>query len=133
MAGAGCAVEAVSAFITSRPIGPSMREYANGAAIVASDLGPLAMLAVLQDIELRHGRQRRGARWRARTLDLDIVLWDGGIMRAQSLTIPHPHFRKRSFVLGPAAAIAPDWRDPLTGLTLRQLAARLQRRHPIQR
>lgn len=129
----GCEVEAVSPFITSRPVGPSMREYANGAAIVASVLSPQAMLAMLQAIELLYGRKRRGARWRARTLDLDIVLWDGGIVREQSLTIPHPHFRGRSFVLGPAAAIAPHWRDPVSGLTLRQLASRLARGRPIRR
>jgi 2-amino-4-hydroxy-6-hydroxymethyldihydropteridine diphosphokinase len=58
-------------------------------------------------------------------LDLDIVLWSGGAWASPGLTIPHPRFRTRQFVLGPAASIAPTWRDPLSGLTLRQLAYRL--------
>ncbi len=121
----GCLVEAVSPFITSRPIGPSQREYANGTAVIRSALAPQAMLAMLQDVELRHGRERRGRRWQARTLDLDIILWSGGIVADAQLSIPHKHFCERAFVLGPASAIARRWRDPLTGLTLGQLHARL--------
>jgi 2-amino-4-hydroxy-6-hydroxymethyldihydropteridine diphosphokinase len=60
-------------------------------------------------------------------LDLDIVLWSGGAWSSPDLTVPHIAFRERGFVLDPAAAIAPAWRDPVSGLTLRQLAAR---RHP---
>jgi 2-amino-4-hydroxy-6-hydroxymethyldihydropteridine diphosphokinase len=58
-------------------------------------------------------------------LDLDVVLWSGGAYAAPTLTIPHPLFRTRAFVLSPAAAIASAWRDPVTGATLRQLHARL--------
>jgi 2-amino-4-hydroxy-6-hydroxymethyldihydropteridine diphosphokinase len=92
--------------------------------LVASALAPPDMLALLQAVEREFGRKRRGQRWRARTLDLDIVLWSGGIWVSPDLAIPHPAFRERAFVLTPAALIAPRWRDPLTGLTLRQLAAR---------
>ncbi len=79
-------------------------------------------------IERVFGRDRRGQRWRSRTLDLDIVLWSGGTWYGPRLAIPHPLFRQRDFVLRPAAQIAPDWRDPVSGLTLRQLAARAVRR-----
>jgi 2-amino-4-hydroxy-6-hydroxymethyldihydropteridine diphosphokinase len=58
-------------------------------------------------------------------LDLDIVLWSGGPWASERLVIPHPEFRSRAFVLAPAAAVAPGWRDPVTGRTLRQLNARL--------
>jgi 2-amino-4-hydroxy-6-hydroxymethyldihydropteridine diphosphokinase len=64
-------------------------------------------------------------------LDLDVVLWSGGAWASSRLTVPHAAFRTRTFVLDPAATIAPDWRDPLTGLTLRQLAVRLRRRRPL--
>ncbi|WP_115365481.1 2-amino-4-hydroxy-6-hydroxymethyldihydropteridine diphosphokinase [Alteripontixanthobacter maritimus] len=130
---ADCEVLAVSFIISSRPLGPSARTYANAAALVASAMEPPAMLAMLQTIESRFGRQRRGARWQARTLDLDIVLWSGGVYAAPDLLIPHPEFRSRSFVLGPAAQIAPDWSDPVSGKTLRQLYARLTRRRPLPR
>jgi len=66
-------------------------------------------------------------------LDLDIVLWNGGAYAADDLVIPHPAFRIRAFVLVPAARIAGDWRDPLTGLTIRQLAARLTKPRPAPR
>ena len=69
----------------------------------------------------------------ARVIDLDIILWSGGIHASRSLAVPHPAFRERSFVLGPLAQLAPDWRDPVTQLTVRQLAARLTRRAPLPR
>ena len=121
---AGIEVIASSRVISSRPLGPSQRLYANSAALVESDLGPLDLLGTLQSIEQDFGRRRRGSRWRARPLDLDIVLWSGGAWHSPDLVIPHPAFRQRSFVAGPVAEIAPDWRDPVTGLTLRQIAGR---------
>ena len=122
---AGADIVSVSSVISTRPLGPSQRCYANGAALVETSEGPVAFLETLQSIEADFGRERRGAAWRARSLDLDIVLWSGGVWQSSALTIPHPLFRERDFVVGPAAAIAPDWRDPVTGLTLRQLAARV--------
>jgi 2-amino-4-hydroxy-6-hydroxymethyldihydropteridine diphosphokinase len=118
-------VEAASRTLASAPIGPSRRRYANAAVIVATAAGPEAVLDRLQGIEHAFGRRRRGARWGARVLDLDIVLWSGGPWASERLVIPHPEFRSRAFVLAPAAAIAPGWRDPVTGRTLRQLNARL--------
>lgn len=123
----GMAIEAVSEVIASAPMGPSLRRFANAAAVIASDQGPRAVLARLQHIENAFGRRRRGQRWRARPLDIDIVLWSGGMWGDGALTIPHPAMRARDFVLAPAAAIAPRWRDPVTGLTLRQLRVRLTR------
>lgn len=125
---AGLELEAISPIINSAPLGPSQRRYANAAALVVSEHGPRALLALLQQIEHRFGRKRIGQRWRARTLDLDVVLWDCGEWRDKALTIPHPEFRRRLFVLGPAALIAPDWRDPITHCTLRHLRACLTRK-----
>ena len=113
--------------VRSAPLGPSRRRYANSAAVVTSKLDPPAMLARLKHIETRFGRRRGGQRWAARVLDLDIVLWSGGMWVGPDLLIPHPQFRQRAFVLSPALAVAARWRDPVTGLTLRHLNARLQR------
>lgn len=126
-------VFANSPIISSAPIGPSQRIYANAAAIVASPLDPPALLARLHEIEAHFGRERRGQRWRARVLDLDIILWSGGIWAEDNpaLSIPHPAMRSRGFVLAPAAMIAPDWRDPVTGLTIRQLQSRFTRPKPL--
>ncbi|BEU99178.1 2-amino-4-hydroxy-6-hydroxymethyldihydropteridine diphosphokinase [Novosphingobium olei] len=125
---AGIAVVAASPVLASAPLGPSRRQYANGAAVVEATLGPRALLALLQQIERDFGRMRRGQRWSARTLDLDIVLWSGGAWADKALTIPHPAFRERDFVVRPAARIACNWRDPATGLALKHLSARLTRK-----
>ncbi|WP_271078776.1 2-amino-4-hydroxy-6-hydroxymethyldihydropteridine diphosphokinase [Aurantiacibacter sp. MUD61] len=117
-------VTACSHIVDSDPVGPSQRRFANAALLLETRLNPLSLLAVLHEAEAALGRQRRGQRWQTRVLDLDIVLWSGGIVATHDLIIPHPLFRERDFVLGPAAEIAPDWRDPLSGFTLRQLAAR---------
>ena len=120
-------VAAVSRTIETAPIGPSIRRYANAVVLIESDLAPDEMLDLLQATERAAGR-RAGRRWGARVLDLDIVLWSGGSFSAPGLTVPHPRFRERGFVLGPLAEVAPGWRDPVTRLTIRQLRHR-QLRH----
>jgi len=120
-----------SPVISSRPLGPSARTYANAAALVATTLPPLAMLDQLQAIE-RTFHRRRYRRWGARTLDLDLLLWSGGTVRSKRLIVPHPGLRMRNFVLQPLKTIAPHWRDPDTGLTIAQLAARLSRPRPAR-
>ena len=127
---AGLAIEAVSPLIASAPLGPSRRRYANAAAIVSSGLAPEALLDRLQAVEQAFGRRRRGSRWRARVLDLDLILWSEGPWASRRLILPHPEYRRRRFVLVPASMIAPDWRDPLTGLSLRHLRHRLGRATP---
>jgi len=119
--------------IVSPPLGPSRRRYANTVALVASHLDPPAVLARLQDIERAFGRTRRGQRWSSRVLDLDIVLWSGGAWTSPGLTIPHVQFRERRFVLAPALNLFADWRDPLSGLSLRHLFHRLTRPRPAPR
>ncbi len=126
------AVLAAAPLIRSAPLGPSRRRYANGAALIESRLEPDELLDLLKAIEAEFGRRNTGQRWSARVLDLDIVLWSGGAWSSPGLTIPHREFRERGFVLKPAAAIAPDWRDPLTGLSLRQLYRRSERSCPIR-
>ena len=124
---AGMRVLAVSPVRTTAPLGPSRRRYANAAALVETKLLPAAALSTLKRVERAFGRRAGGRPWAARVLDLDLVLWSGGCWSSAALTIPHPEFRHRDFVLGPACAVTPAWRDPLTGLTLRQLRARLTR------
>lgn len=132
LAAGGLKVRAVSPTRVTRPVGPSRRAYANAAALVDGTMAPPALLAFLQKIERRFGR-RRARRWGERTLDLDIILWSGGRWRSRKLAIPHAGFRRRDFVLGPLQSIAPDWRDPVSGLTVRHLAARLAQPMAVDR
>lgn len=132
MAAAGLGVVRVAPVIDSAPMGPGGRRYANGAAVVQTSLMPADLLVVLQRIEAEFGR-RRARRWGTRVLDLDIVLWQGGVWRSGgagrlALAVPHVAWRQRDFVLGPAAAIAAGWRDPVHGITVNHLHARLTRR-----
>ena len=112
-----------SPLITTAPLGPARRRFVNAAALVESDDTPPEMLARLKAIEMAFGR-RRGQRWTDRVIDLDIILWSGGAWASDGLTVPHPEFRRRDFVRRPLVAIVPHWRDPVTRLTIRQLAAR---------
>lgn len=123
---------AVSPLLRTPPLGPSLRRFANAVAIVETDEDPLELLARLKQIERAFGR-RRGRIWGARVIDLDIILWSGGSWGDSRLTIPHAQFRNRDFVLRPLLAVAPAWRDPVTGHTVRQLLARLTRRAPAPR
>ena len=115
--------------ISSRPIGPSQRTYANSAALISTKLSPSNLLAHLKSIERHFGRRKRGQCWRARVLDLDIILWSGGLWFDKALSIPHLHFRHRSFVLTPLMDIARDQRDPISGFSVSHLKARLDRKH----
>lgn len=113
-----------SRVVESAPLGPSIRRFANAIVLVETGEAPPVLLARLKTIERAAGR-RRGRRWGARVLDLDIVLWSGGRWRSRGLVVPHGAFRERAFVLDPLVEVVPEWRDPVTGLTVRQLAARL--------
>ena len=118
-----------SRIMRSAPLGPSSRRFANAVALVESTDAPPAMLARLKRLERASGR-RPGRRWGARVLDLDLVLWSGGTWAGPRFRVPHSAFRDRRFVLDPLAEVASGWRDPVTGLTVRQLAARLRRPRP---
>jgi 2-amino-4-hydroxy-6-hydroxymethyldihydropteridine diphosphokinase len=68
-------------------------------------LAPLALLDELKRIEARLGR-RRGVRNAPRTIDLDLILYSARVMRTARLTIPHPRYRERSFVMEPLRELA---------------------------
>ena len=128
----GLEIVAVSDIRPTPPLGPAGRSFANGAMLVATDLEPMELLAELKQLERSFGR-RAGRRWGPRVIDLDILLWSDGPYEAPGLLIPHPEMRERAFVLGPLAELVPTWRDPVTGLTIRQLRARLGARTPVDR
>lgn len=115
----------VSTFIETDPEGvdPQPR-FLNGAATGTTRLGARALLDRLLTIEAERGRVRlrTGA---PRTLDLDLILYGDMVVDEPGLAVPHPRFRERRFVLEPLAEIAPAWVDPVSGLTVAALLARL--------
>jgi len=122
----------VSRLHATPALGPAGRGFANAAAIVESRLEPDDLLAELKAMERAFGR-RPGRRWGPRVLDLDIILWSEGPWGGPGPIVPHSEFRNRAFVLQPLAELAPDWRDPVSGLTVRQLLFRLTRPLPEHR
>jgi 2-amino-4-hydroxy-6-hydroxymethyldihydropteridine diphosphokinase len=119
-------VKARSHIITTAPIGPAQRRFANAACIIESEYDPESLLAGLKMMEREFGR-RSGQRWGDRVLDLDVILWSGGAYESRALNIPHKEFRDRNFVLSPASQIGADWRDPVTGLSIANHYARLRK------
>jgi 2-amino-4-hydroxy-6-hydroxymethyldihydropteridine diphosphokinase len=123
---------AVSRIDATPALGPGGRGYAKAVAIIESKAEPDELLAALKAMERAFGR-RPGRRWGPRVLDLDIILWSDGPWDGPGPIVPHPAFRDRAFVLEPLAEVAAAWRDPVSGLTVRQLLARLTRPRPAHR
>jgi 2-amino-4-hydroxy-6-hydroxymethyldihydropteridine diphosphokinase len=115
----------LSSFFETEPVGVGPQPlFLNAAAAGETSLSAREVLRELLTIEAELGRQRP-APGAARTLDLDLILFGDAIIDEPDLTVPHPRFRERAFVLAPLAEVAAGWRDPVTGLTVGELLLRL--------
>lgn len=111
-----------SPFYRSTAIGPGEQpDYINAVAYLHTDLDAMALLQQLQAIEQAHGRQRL-LRWGARTLDLDILLFDDMVLETEALHLPHPRIAERNFVIAPLYDLCPGLALP-DGTTLGSLLA----------
>ncbi len=101
----------------------SPHHFLNQVIGVRTGLSPLELLDITQDIERILGRSQKSndGHYQDRTCDIDIILYGSAQWLSDELVIPHPEFRKRSFVLGPLAEIAPSTVDPVTGKTIIEL------------
>lgn len=98
----------VSSVYESDPVGgPDQGAFLNLIAQLDTDLSPVALLGVCHRLESAANRVR-STRWGPRTLDVDIVWMDGVDIDTASLTVPHPRWRSRRFVLAPLRELAPD-------------------------
>lgn len=99
-----------SAFYQTTPVGPvKQADFINGALEITTSYSPIALLAVLQNIEQKCQRERL-IHWGPRTLDLDIIFFNQLEFVTADLTLPHPETFNRLFVLVPILEIcAPDF------------------------
>lgn len=96
-----------SSLYSSKPMGPQNQpDYVNAVSLIETGLEPEELLTLLQDIELNFGRERKGERWGARTLDLDILMFGSKQISSERLTVPHVGMAQREFVLVPLFEIA---------------------------
>jgi 2-amino-4-hydroxy-6-hydroxymethyldihydropteridine diphosphokinase len=119
-------IRAASALYRTAPVGgpPGQPDYLNAALMLLTEREPADLLAEMLRIEREAGRERR-ERWGPRVLDLDLLAYGSGVSDLPGLTLPHPRLMERAFVLAPLADIAPEWRHPVTGLTVRDALARI--------
>lgn len=121
----GVSLVSVSSFYRTAPVGYlAQPDFVNAVACVQTDLPPLVLLRLLQQIELDAGRERH-FRNAPRTLDLDIVDYDGQVVDVADLQLPHPRAWERGFVMVPLAEIAPEFCLPPHSLSARERAAQL--------
>ena len=123
----GTSVIAQSSIYVSAPVGASepQPDYFNAVIAIDTPLPPHALLAALQHIEQDAGRHRvAGRRNTARTLDLDILLYDDLMIDEHGLHVPHPRMQDRAFALLPLSEIAPDCVVPGLG-PVRELLSRI--------
>jgi 2-amino-4-hydroxy-6-hydroxymethyldihydropteridine diphosphokinase len=116
----------ISRYYDTVPVGVSGPQplFLNAAAVGEAMLPARALLEALLAIERERGRERPYTN-APRTLDLDLILFGDAVLDEPGLTVPHPRFRERRFVLEPLVELAPDLRDPVSGQTAGELLARL--------
>lgn len=116
-----------SSFLETVAVGgpPDQPSFLNAAARFECRFSPLSLAGELHEIEARLGRNR-GTRWDARTIDLDLLLYDDLVCRTHELELPHPRMTFRRFVLQPAAEVAAELRIPSSRWTISQHLQHLQ-------
>lgn len=87
--------------------------FVNAVAAVHTALQPVELLNLLHGVETEFGRMRSAPN-AARTLDIDLLDYDGQVM-TDGIVLPHPRLAERSFVLVPLVEIAPGWTHPVSG------------------
>ena len=124
----GVRVVSRSTWRRTAPVGgpPGQADFLNGVVVLETELEPLALLDLLQEVERDFGRDRAAeVRWGPRTLDLDLLLYDDLLVDDPRLSLPHPRLEERAFVLEPLAELLPELRLPRSGLSAGEALGRL--------
>ena len=123
--GTGC-----SDYIETAPWGfSSPHPFLNAVLELETELSPIAVLELTQEIERQLGRLTKSsaAGYQDRPIDLDLLLYDDLVLETPRLTLPHPLMHLRNFVLEPLQQLAPTLCHPVLGLSIAELYSRLQR------
>lgn len=99
-------------------------DFTNTAIGGQTELSPKELLTFTQEVEQKVGRIKR-FRWGPREIDVDLIFYDDRTSDTPELTLPHPAFRERDFVLQPLKDLNPELTDPQTGRTVTELLADL--------
>jgi len=124
--------EVSSLYETEPRVVEDQPEFLNACAKIETGLRPRKLLDELLAIEKSLGRVRTRDK-DARTIDLDILVWQDRVIDEQGLTIPHPELGNRAFVLIPLCEIAAELRDPATGMSVDQLSKRCNDEGRVER
>jgi 2-amino-4-hydroxy-6-hydroxymethyldihydropteridine diphosphokinase len=107
----------LSRVVETEPVDAPPPRFLNMVAAGYTHLSPEQLMDALQSIEARLGR-RRAARNTPRVIDLDLILHSAHVMRGAALTLPHPRYLGRDFVMKPLRELRLPWRDPRSGTPL---------------
>ncbi len=99
-------------------------KFLNQAVGFQSERAPQKLLKLCKGIEEKMGRQKRD-KWKEREIDLDLLYCGSSITNDEDLTLPHPYIAQREFVLNPLLDIAPNFIDPQSGKSVREMLEQL--------
>jgi len=118
-------VQSVAKYTNTKPWGEKNQpDYVNTVAKISTTLSPTQLLEELNKIENNLGRVRT-IKWAARTIDIDILLYDNLVINKDNLVIPHPYLHSRKFVLQTLAEIAPHFVHPILNQSILSLSKQI--------
>ncbi|OQW65557.1 MAG: 2-amino-4-hydroxy-6-hydroxymethyldihydropteridine diphosphokinase [Proteobacteria bacterium ST_bin11] len=119
----------VSSIFESEPVGFIGDSFYNLVVRFESELSAKEVAKLLKQIELEHGRARESQKFSARTLDLDLILYDDQIISDGRLQIPRDEIERYAFVLEPLAEIAPNETHPISKHSYKDLWQNFDKRN----
>jgi len=126
-------LEQLSSVYETQPVGYEEQPlFLNAVCRAATDIGPFQLLSLIKGVEVALDRVPSFPN-APRPIDIDILLYGNLVIEAQQLVIPHPRLVERAFVLIPLAEIAPDLTHPVSGKSMKDLAAKVQGREGVKR